>query len=126
MSQNDPWQGSALRKADQDEPVNAGHRFAVTTQNTSYYADEVVIDPMTGYPAWRVANDVPHGRIHYFIPGGFRAFGRDQRKKILAMLRSGPKTTAEIREGLNGYPHNYLTDLRRRGIIESRTIWVIK
>ena len=54
MSQNDPWQGSALRKADQDEPVNAGHRFAVTTQNTNYYADEVRIDPMTGYPAWWV------------------------------------------------------------------------
>ena len=74
----------------------------------------------------RVANDVPHGRVRYCIPGGFRAFGRDQRKKILAMLRAGPKTTAEIREGLGGYPHNYLTDLHRRGIIESRTIWVIK
>ena len=74
----------------------------------------------------RVANDVPHGRVRYCIPGGFRAFGRDQRAKILAMLRAGPKTTSEIREGLGGYPHNYLTDLRRRGIIESRTIWVIK
>ena len=54
MSQNDPWQGTALRNAMQEEPVNAGHRFEVATLDTNYYADEVVIDPMTGYPAWWV------------------------------------------------------------------------
>ena len=54
MSQNDPWKGTALRNAMQEEPVNAGHRFEVATLDTNYYADEVRIDPLTGYPAWWV------------------------------------------------------------------------
>lgn len=50
----DPWKGTALRAAEKDEPVNAGHRFEVATLDTNYYADEVVIDPLTGYPTWWV------------------------------------------------------------------------
>ena len=74
----------------------------------------------------RVAKDVPHGQIHYCIPGGFRAFGRDRRAAILAMLRQGPLTTGQIRDRLGGNPYHYLGDLHKKGIIESRTIWVVK
>ena len=54
MSQNDPWEGTALRAAEKEEPVNAGHRFEVATLDANYYADEVRIDPMNGYPVWWV------------------------------------------------------------------------
>lgn len=43
-----------MRFAMRDEPVNAGHRFEVATLDANYYADEVRIDPMNGYPVWWV------------------------------------------------------------------------
>lgn len=123
---SDPWQGTALRNAMQDEPVNAGHRFEVATLDTNYYADEVVIDPMTGYPAWRVANDVPHGKIRYCRPSNFRAVGRDRRKAIIEMLQHEPLTTAQIREKLGGTPYHYLNELHKNGKIGHKCIWAIK
>ncbi len=52
---SDPWKNTALRAAcdhRENEPVNAGHRYQVRTLDTSYYADDVRLEPMTGYPEW--------------------------------------------------------------------------
>lgn len=74
----------------------------------------------------RAIHDAPLGKARCFRPGGFSAFGRDQRAKILELLQAGPMTTDEIRDGLGGCPCNHLTDLRKRGIIKHKTVWVIK
>lgn len=53
---SDPWKGSALRAACEhpggEWPPNKGHRFCVRTMDTSYYADEVRQNEMTGDPEW--------------------------------------------------------------------------
>lgn len=54
----DPWKGTALRNAQEhpgeEWPINMGHRHAVRTLDTTFYADEVTYDPLTGYPSWHV------------------------------------------------------------------------
>jgi len=62
----DPWKGTALRNAQEhpgeEWPPNMGHKFAVKTMDTCYYADEVKLDEMTGYPAWVV--QAPGYKLH--------------------------------------------------------------
>lgn len=43
-------------------PVNDGHRFCVKTLDTSYYADDVRCNPMTGDPEW-----VYRGNVHTLV-----------------------------------------------------------
>jgi len=54
----DPWSGTALRNEfehpGEEWPPNDGHRFCVRTMETIFYADEVSLDPLTGYPSWKV------------------------------------------------------------------------
>jgi hypothetical protein len=56
----DPWKGTALRNAQEhpgeEWPPNDGHRFCVRTLDTTYYADAVSYDPLTGYPIWSVSH----------------------------------------------------------------------
>ena len=36
-------------------PPNMGHKYAVRTLDTTFYADRVEVNPLTGYPEWWVS-----------------------------------------------------------------------
>ena len=54
----DPWKNTALRNAQEhpgeEWPPNLGHKYAVRTMDTCFYADEVRLNEMTHYPEWKV------------------------------------------------------------------------
>lgn len=52
--------------------------------------------------------------------------GREKRKRIFEMLRSGPKEEREIRKALGTDPGAYLTELRKAGKIERKFVWVLR
>lgn len=52
--------------------------------------------------------------------------GAENRKRLLQILRSGPKEFQEIRTELGSDPHEYLTEMKKAGKIEYKTVWVLK
>ena len=73
-----------------------------------------------------IAKNVSHRAVSRGRPGGHSIVGRMRRTAIINMLRSAPMTTGQIREKIGVDPYHYLTQMHNKGIIESKTIWVIK
>ena len=73
-----------------------------------------------------IAKNVSHRSVPRGRPGGHSVVGRMRRTAIIDMLRASPMTTGQIREKIGVDPYHYLTQMHNKGIIESRTIWVIK
>jgi hypothetical protein len=60
------------------------------------------------------------------VSHGDSIVGRMRRTAIIDMLRASPMTTGQIREKMGVDPYPYLTQMHKKGIIEHKTVWVIK
>ena len=62
----DPWKNTALRNSydhpGMEWPPNDGHKHSLRTMDREYYADEIEIDKMTGYPIWHLT--CPGYKLH--------------------------------------------------------------
>jgi hypothetical protein len=56
------WDAACHAFFGEEWPPNMGHRYAIKTLDTNYYADEIKIIEMTGYPEWWVSG--PGYRLH--------------------------------------------------------------
>jgi hypothetical protein len=52
--------------------------------------------------------------------------GEANRKKLLGLLRAGPKEFGEIHKVLGVNPTKYLTEMKKAGKIAYKTVWVLK